>query len=136
MPIDAWWPQVAPWVAAGWFAYIVALATWIGLQKREPIATLSWVLSLAALPVVGFLVYHFLGPRRIDRQRLQRARARQRLASALPDDLIRDDDCETVARLAQSSSRIRSSGSADASRCRARARCSRCLSIRRGPRKW
>ena len=106
MPIDAWWPQVAPWVAAGWFAYIVALATWIVLQKREPIATLSWVLSLAALPVVGFLVYHFLGPRRIDRQRLQRARARQRLASALPDDLIRDDDCETVARLAQSTTQF------------------------------
>lgn len=62
-----------------WGAYLVLLAGWIVLQKREPIATLSWLLALALLPVVGFLIYHFLGPQRIRRQRLKRLRSRARL---------------------------------------------------------
>lgn len=57
-----------------WMLYLVVLAGWIVLQKREPIATLSWLLSLALLPVLGFLIYHFLGPQRIRRQRLRRVR--------------------------------------------------------------
>lgn len=62
-----------------WGAYLLVLAGWIVLQKREPIATVSWLLALALLPVLGFLVYHFLGPQRIRRQRLRRLRARARL---------------------------------------------------------
>ena len=74
MSTSVLWSQFGPWIAAGWFAYLALLATWIVLQKREPIATLSWVLSLALLPVVGFLIYHFLGPTRIERQRVLRTR--------------------------------------------------------------
>ena len=62
-----------------WGAYLLLLAGWIVLQKREPIATLSWLLALALLPIVGFLIYHFLGPQRIRRQRLKRLRSRARL---------------------------------------------------------
>jgi len=46
------------------------------------VATLSWLLGLAVLPYVGFLVYHVFGPQRIRRQRLRRARSRE----ALPPD--------------------------------------------------
>lgn len=101
MSTSALWSQFGPWVAAGWIAYLVLLATWIVLQKREPIATLSWVLSLALLPVVGFLIYHFLGPTRIERQRALRTRARHHLKSTLPPELVPSEDCKTVARLAQ-----------------------------------
>jgi cardiolipin synthase len=69
-------PGVLFW---GWLAYLVVLACWIVLQKREPIATLSWLLSLALLPWIGLVIYHFLGPRRIRRTRLKRLRSRERL---------------------------------------------------------
>jgi cardiolipin synthase len=69
-PAVLWW---------AWFAYLVVLASWIVLQKREPIATLSWLLSLALLPWIGLVLYHFIGPRRIRRTRLKRLRSRERL---------------------------------------------------------
>jgi cardiolipin synthase len=62
-----------------WIVYIAVLACWVVLRKREPIATLSWLLSLALLPGVGLVLYHFIGPRRIRRTRLKRLRARERL---------------------------------------------------------
>ena len=69
-----------PWLAIVWSVHIVALAIWIVLQKREPVATLSWVLSLALLPVLGFVIFHFLGPHSLRRQRLRRMRSRAALA--------------------------------------------------------
>src|SRR5688572_12859972 len=71
-----WGPGLLWW---GWLAYLVVLASWIVLQKREPIATLSWLLSLALLPYVGLVLYHFVGPRRIRRTRLKRLRVREKL---------------------------------------------------------
>lgn len=68
------------WLTILWTVHIVILAVWIVLQKREPVATLSWVLSLALLPVLGFIIYHFLGPQRLRRQRLRRMRSRAALA--------------------------------------------------------
>src|SRR5687767_831052 len=55
-----------------WLVYVVVLAVWIVLQKREPAATLSWIFSLALLPYVGFLIFYVLGPRRIKRNRSKR----------------------------------------------------------------
>ena len=69
-------PHFSLWLALAWGAYLVWLAGWIVLQKREPVATLSWIMSLALLPVLGLLVYHLLGPTRIRRQRIRRHRAR------------------------------------------------------------
>jgi cardiolipin synthase len=85
-----------------WGAYLLVLAGWIVLQKREPIATLSWLLSLALLPIVGFLIYHFLGPQRIHRQRLRRLRARARLAYCDTDEAC--GDCSALMRLGTASS--------------------------------
>ncbi|MFP5373957.1 MAG: cardiolipin synthase [Gammaproteobacteria bacterium] len=67
------------WLALGWLLYFVWVGGWILLQKREPAATISWLLGLALLPYVGFLVYYFLGPQKIRRQRLRRARTRAAL---------------------------------------------------------
>ncbi len=97
------WPLLKPWVVGVWAVYLVVLAGWIVLQKREPIATLSWLLSLAALPVVGLVIYHFLGPQRIRRQQLRRARARAGLDGSLPAGLKPSEDGATLARLGQAS---------------------------------
>ncbi len=69
---DEW--QLA--ISIGWLLYVLALVVWIVLQKRPPLSTLSWVLALAALPVIGLLIYFFLGPQKIKRQRIRRARMR------------------------------------------------------------
>jgi cardiolipin synthase len=74
-----------------WGAYLLVLAIWIVLQKREPVATLSWLLALAALPVLGFLIYHFFGPQRIRRQRLRRLRARAALDAPAAAVQARED---------------------------------------------
>ncbi len=78
--LQAIWPNLSFVLGTLWLAYIALLGGWILLQKREPIATLSWLLSLALLPVVGFLIYHFLGPTRIRRQTLKRSRAKAGLS--------------------------------------------------------
>lgn len=64
--------------SAVWSVYLVVVSVWILMQRRAPVATLGWLLSMAALPVVGLVVYYFLGPQRFKRQRLKRLRARSR----------------------------------------------------------
>lgn len=59
--------------------YVVGLAIWILFEKRSPVATLAWILALVALPYVGFVVFFFLGPRRLVRKRLRHRRARGRV---------------------------------------------------------
>ncbi|MDO5609683.1 MAG: cardiolipin synthase [Pseudomonadota bacterium] len=85
--ITDWWaafwsiPHIGPLVTVAWLAYLVWLGGWIVLQKREPAATLSWLLSLALLPYLGFVIYQLFGPQKIRRQRLRRGRHRLDLAS-------------------------------------------------------
>ena len=80
-------PHLRLYLSLGWALYLLLLGGWIILQKREPVATVSWLLGLALLPYVGFLIYHVFGPQRIERQRLRRARLRGELpAPALPED--------------------------------------------------
>ena len=101
---DAFWaiPHIRLYLSLAWLAYLVPLCAWIVLQKREPVATLSWVLSLALLPYLGYLVYFLLGPQKIQRQRLRRSLARNRLdprTLACPLDA----DCTELALLGQAS---------------------------------
>ncbi|MDR0587398.1 MAG: cardiolipin synthase [Burkholderiales bacterium] len=63
-----------------WSAYIVLLILWIIWQKRPPAVAVGWILALAALPYLGFVIYHFFGPRRIERRRLQRSKTRDALS--------------------------------------------------------
>lgn len=74
-------------LSVGWSAYIAVLVIWIVMQRRAPVSTLSWILSLALLPIAGFFIYYFLGPQRLVKQRLRRLRSR---ASAhAPADVAR-----------------------------------------------
>jgi len=72
----------SPWLVVVWLAYVLILAAWILRQRREPVATLAWLLVLAWLPVIGWAVYWWLGPQRIRRRLLRRSRARLALADA------------------------------------------------------
>src|SRR5690606_22006823 len=85
-------PHLGLYLFLGWVAYLLALGGWILLQKRAPVATLSWLLGLAALPYLGFLVYLVFGPQRIKRHRIRRARARV----SLPEPAAWADDGAAV----------------------------------------
>ncbi len=63
---------VSGWLLLLWLAYFPPLVIWIVLQKREPAATLTWIMALAALPVVGFVIFYVFGPRRIKRSTSRR----------------------------------------------------------------
>jgi cardiolipin synthase len=64
-------------LTTGEVLYVVVLATWILFEKRPPVSTLAWILALVGLPYVGFVVFFFLGPRRLKRTRLKHRRARR-----------------------------------------------------------
>ncbi|WP_024888699.1 MULTISPECIES: cardiolipin synthase [Luteimonas] len=96
-------PHLPLLLFAGWVVYMVWLGGWIVLQKREPVATLSWLLGLAALPYVGFLIYHVFGPQKIQRQRLRRAHNRTHL-DARHDAFGSHADARELARLGQAAS--------------------------------
>ncbi len=102
-----WWHalsssnNLALYLLLAWMLYIVPLCLWIVLQKREPVATISWVLSLALLPYVGFLIYFWLGPQKISRQRLRRDRTRAGLDTH-DASCPASPDCVELALLGQS----------------------------------
>jgi cardiolipin synthase len=50
-----------------WPVYMLVLSVWIVMQRSEPVATLGWLMALAFLPYIGFLIYYFLGPQKIHR---------------------------------------------------------------------
>jgi cardiolipin synthase len=77
-------------LSLAWSAYIAVLSVWIVMQKRAPVSTLSWILSLALLPFVGFFVYYFLGPQRLAKQRLKRLRSRASAQGAADVALLRE----------------------------------------------
>jgi cardiolipin synthase A/B len=64
------------WLIALEVVWVIGMAGYILLERRPPLATVAWIVSLATLPVVGGLVYYFLGPRRLDRKRRRRISAR------------------------------------------------------------
>jgi len=63
-------------LSLAWSGYIAILSVWIVMQKRAPVSTMSWILSLALLPFAGFVIYYFFGPQRLKKQRLKRLRSR------------------------------------------------------------
>ena len=91
------------WLVLFWAVYMVWLSGWIILQKREPVATLSWIMSLALLPLLGLLIYHLLGPQRIRRHRLKRMMARARVEERKLGPKLALE-ASALMRLAQSSS--------------------------------
>lgn len=63
--------------------WVAGLSAWIVLERRSPVSTLAWILTLAWLPAVGIPVYYFFGPRRLARKRLKRANSQKMVEAAL-----------------------------------------------------
>ena len=103
---QAFWaiPHIRAYLAAGWGVYLLWLGAWIVLQKREPAATISWLVSLAALPYVGLLVYLEFGPQKLQRHRLRRSRNRVELPHAQAQAL--GESGQELARLGQTTSHL------------------------------
>lgn len=71
-----------PWfniLGIAWGIHIVILSIFIILQKRPPISTLSWIISLAFIPYLGFAIFHFIGPQKLKRQHYRRLLAKTAL---------------------------------------------------------
>lgn len=66
-----WTPWLKGLLLGAWILYLLVLGMWVILQKRAPVATLSWILVLALLPYVGFLIFYFLGPQRMRKRSAQ-----------------------------------------------------------------
>ena len=77
-------------LSLAWSGYIAVLSVWIVMQKRAPVSTMGWILSLALLPFAGFVIYYFLGPQRLKKQRLRRLRSRAGAHAAADLALLRD----------------------------------------------
>lgn len=83
-------PEWKTGLSLAWSGYIAVLSVWIVMQKRAPVSTMSWILSLALLPFGGFLIYYFLGPQRLRKQRLKRLRSRASARAHADLALLRD----------------------------------------------
>ncbi len=92
-------PHLRLYLLLAWLGYLVWLGGWIILQKREPVATLSWLMGLALLPFLGFLVYAVFGPHRIHRQTRRRHRAKT--PQPTPGESAGHDPFSELACLAQ-----------------------------------
>ena len=68
--------QLPGWAIALEVVWVLGMSGYILLERRPPLATVAWIISLATLPLLGFAVYYFLGPRRLNRKRRRRITAR------------------------------------------------------------
>ncbi|MGH8053609.1 MAG: cardiolipin synthase [Stenotrophomonas sp.] len=105
-------PHLAQILAATYVVYLLVLACYIVLQKREPVATLSWILSLAALPYIGLFVFYLFGPQKIVRQRLRRGRSREGM-STYETLCPPDQHCAELARVGQATTGLSPSSATD-----------------------
>ncbi len=104
-------PHLGLYLAISWIGYLLWVGAWVVLQKREPAATLSWLMGLAALPYVGFLIYHVFGPQRIKRHRLRRGRARDGLPALTK--ATRDLEAIELAKLGEATTGLPPSSASD-----------------------
>ncbi len=98
------------WIWLGLEAFwVLGIGLWIVLEKRSPASTLAWIFGLAFLPLLGFLVYLLLGPRRLERKRRRYAAARSARGdeAALREFPIDSPDIVRQVRLASGASGAR-----------------------------
>ncbi|MCW5773917.1 MAG: cardiolipin synthase [Rhodospirillaceae bacterium] len=91
-------------LAFGETVWILAVGTWILLEKRPPVATLAWIFGLIPFPLVGAVFYFVWGPRKFERRkrRIRRARGVVQLGAQSRSGFGRDDaGASPLRRLAQ-----------------------------------
>ena len=81
--------ELPNWLIALEVVWVIGISGYILLERRPPLATLAWIVSMATLPLLGLFVYYFLGPRRLERKKRRRIVARSakriRAPGTVPD---------------------------------------------------
>ncbi len=85
-------------IGIGIWMLTIALIPRILLARRESAATLTWLVVLLALPVVGFVAYWFFGERRLHRTTTRRRLAADAAANVLTESRERRAPFLAVAR--------------------------------------
>jgi cardiolipin synthase A/B len=80
-----------PILSAGLAVWVIGVSGVIILQRRSAAATLAWLLALAFLPVIGLVVYRFIGPLRLERKKLKRRASRRAVHEAVAALAALDD---------------------------------------------
>lgn len=75
-----------------WPIYVLVMGVWVILQRSEPVATLGWIMALAFLPYVGFLIYYMFGPQHIKRSSRRRVASHKSVGQRSNTKLGDDDD--------------------------------------------
>jgi cardiolipin synthase len=76
--VTSWWLLITTAFAA----WAIVMAVVIVLQQRSPAATIAWMMVLAFLPIVGYVVYRLIGPQRLKRRKLRRQLTRKLIEEA------------------------------------------------------
>lgn len=77
VPVPVW-----SLLIAAFSVWAFAMAVVIVQQRRSPAATIAWLLVLALLPIVGWLIYRLIGPLRLERRKARRRVTRKVIEEA------------------------------------------------------
>jgi cardiolipin synthase len=70
-------------LAGGITVWALAMTVVIIQQRRSPASTIAWLLVLALLPLLGWIVYRLIGPLRLERRKLRRRVTRKLVEEAI-----------------------------------------------------
>lgn len=81
--------------------WVIGFGLWLALQRRSPTATLAWIVVLAWLPLIGLVIYQFLGPPRLRRKKLRHAQARAAVGKRRGAQPALEEDVGRLMRLSE-----------------------------------
>jgi len=64
--------------------WIVGSTTFLLLHERKPVTTVAWLLAFWTVPVLSGVAYFLIGPRKVDREKAARQRAKAAVNNASP----------------------------------------------------
>jgi cardiolipin synthase A/B len=70
-------------LAGGITIWALAMTIVVVQQRRSPASTIAWLLVLALLPLLGWVVYRLIGPLRLERRKLRRRITRKLVEEAI-----------------------------------------------------
>src|SRR5678816_4466309 len=73
-------------------------------QRRSPASTMAWLLVLALLPIVGWVVYRLIGPQRLERRKMRRRVTRKVVEEAI--GVLEEIECEAPMRHREQLARV------------------------------
>ena len=80
-----------PILTAALGVWVIIIGVVIIMQRRSAAATLSWLLVLVFLPILGLLIYRLIGPLRLERKKLKRVASRRAVGEAVAALAALDD---------------------------------------------